>query len=154
MPTLQREVSWRWRPPSISLMDWKRFTRKSSKPGGRGFENDDARGGHTHTRVRRLEMSCPAVKEQAGRVVYVRRHTARALLYDNNKIVQMGSDAITRRWWFSDLWSAELEEAAWFIFFEWAEGGNLLFKDSKVSQRGKKKMWERKIHLYLKLLKQ
>ena len=49
MPTLQREVSWRWRPPSISLMDWKRFTRKSSKPGGRGFENDDARGGHTHT---------------------------------------------------------------------------------------------------------
>ncbi len=65
--TLQREVSWRWRPPSISLMDWKRFTRKSNKPGGRTSRTARTHT-HTHTHTQRhtgqLEISSPAARNK------------------------------------------------------------------------------------------
>ena len=153
MPTLQREVSWRWRPPSISLMDWKRFTRKSSKPGGRGFENDDARGGHTHMRwpagneLSRCEgtsrTSCLCASPHRPRSAVWQQQDCPNGFGCNHTALMV-------------LWPVKRRAGRGGViyFFEWAEGGNLLFKDSKVSQRGKKKMWERKIHLYLKLLKQ
>lgn len=59
--SLQREVSWRWRPPSISLMDWKRFTRKINKPGGRSWRTTRA---HTQRHTGHFEITSPAVSNK------------------------------------------------------------------------------------------
>lgn len=69
--TLQREVSWQWRPPSISLMDWKRFTRKSNKPGGR-----NSRRTYTHTHARQLKICSPGLSNKKDSLFIYSRITA------------------------------------------------------------------------------
>lgn len=66
---LAREVRWRWRPISISLMDWKRFTRKSNKPGGRMCAHTLRHSGH-------FEITSPAVSNKQDNLCVVFSQTA------------------------------------------------------------------------------
>lgn len=66
---LAREVRWRWRPISISLMDWKRFTHKSNKPGGRMCAHTLRHSGH-------FEITSPAVSNKQDNLCVVFSQTA------------------------------------------------------------------------------
>lgn len=59
---LQTGVSWRRHPPSSSLMDWKRFTHKSNKPGGRPPEQQT----HQHVLASWKLVLMLRVKKQAA----------------------------------------------------------------------------------------
>ncbi len=130
--TLQREVSWRWRPPSISLMDWKRFTRKSNKPGGRTSRTARTHT-HTHTHTHRDTLA-------SWKLVLLPRGTnktaclctalpLRPIVWQQQDCPN-GFGCNRRALMFFDLWKHGAGRGAQF----W----NLLFKDLKSDGEGRR----------------
>jgi len=93
--TLQGEVSWWWCSPSISLMDWKRFTRKSNKRGRRSWRTAT----HKHTLTSWKLALLPRLPNKTaclctGATTALRRMTRRTLF----KWAQMQTHGVDVLW--------------------------------------------------------